>query len=400
MEQSLSYVIVTPYSISKSRTGGVIARLLSRADLELVGIQMITPDKEFVYEYAASLREQDPVNLSSGGELLADYIENNLAPSGGRQHRFLLLIFRGENPCKKLSDVCGALFPENQSVESITGETIRDTYADLILDPNNPEKVNYFEPAVLTPRRQELADLNLELFARCFRNHENIVSNMIYPDPSKVEQTLVILKPDNWSHASSKPGTIIDMFSRTGLRIVGTKVFHFSLNQALEFYGPVEATLKEKLAPVYGQKAKEVLEKEFAFPFNQNMQKTINEFFGQECAEEEFCKLVEFMSGLRPDTCPPAGRDKPGNVKCMILVYEGENAIGKIRDVLGSTDPLKARDGTVRREYGSTVMVNSAHASDSAESFNREKKIVKVDENSLISIIDDYFAGKKRQGRS
>jgi len=174
------------------------------------------------------------------------------------------------------------------------------------------------------------------------------------------------------------------MFSRTGLRIVGTKVFHFSLNQALEFYGPVEAALKEKLAPVYGQKAMELLKTEFTFSFNREMQKIINDYFGRECAEEEFCKLVEFMSGRRPDTCPPEERDKPGSVKCMILVYEGEQAISKIRDVLGSTDPLKARDGTVRREFGSTVMVNSAHASDSAESFEREKKIVRVEENSLI----------------
>ncbi|MDC7245935.1 MAG: nucleoside-diphosphate kinase, partial [Sphaerochaetaceae bacterium] len=41
MENSLSYVLVTPYTIAKSRTGGVLARLLSRSDVELVGAQMI-----------------------------------------------------------------------------------------------------------------------------------------------------------------------------------------------------------------------------------------------------------------------------------------------------------------------------------------------------------------------
>ena len=261
MEKTMSYVLVTPYSIAKSRTGGVIARLLSQANVELVGAQMVVPDENFVREYAASLRGQDPRNLNSGGELLANYIERNMGPSGGRRHRSLLLIFRGENTCRKLSDVCGALFPENRSIESISGETIRDTYADLIMDPNNPGKVLYFEPAILTPRRQVLADENLALFARHFRNNENIVRNMSYPDPSKVQRTLVILKPDNWNYASGKPGTILDMFSRTGLRIVGIKIFHFSMNQALDFYGPVELTLKEKLAPVFGQKAKEILEK-------------------------------------------------------------------------------------------------------------------------------------------
>jgi nucleoside diphosphate kinase len=71
----------------------------------------------------------------------------------------------------------------------------------------------------------------------------------------------------------------------------------------------------------------------------------------------------------------------------MILVYEGVNAVQKIRDVLGPTDPLKAPDGTVRREFGSNVMVNTAHASDSVESFEREQKIVRINQNSLVSII-------------
>jgi len=399
MKQTLSYVLATPYTVAKSRTGGVIARLLSRMDLELVAAQIITPDDEFVHEYAASLRRQDPRNLNSGGELLANYLERNLGPSGGRRHRSLLLIFSGEEPCQKLSDVCGALFPENRNieVESISGETIRDTYADLISDHENPEKVIYFEPAILTPRRQVLADENLALFARHIRNYGNIACNMNYPDPSKIQQTLVIIKPDNWNYSSGKPGTIIDMFSRTGLRIVGVKIFRFSLNQALDFYGPVEATLKEKLAPVFGLKAKEILEKEFALSFGLDIGKVLSDSFGRECAEEQFRKIIEFMSGRRPDTCAPGDEDKPGTVKCMILIYEGENAVQKIRDVLGPTDPLKAPGGTVRREFGSSVMINSAHASDSPESYEREKEIVKVNENSLVSVLDEYLTELEHQ---
>ena len=37
MTVELSFVLITPYSLMKSRTGGIIARLLSRTDLELVG---------------------------------------------------------------------------------------------------------------------------------------------------------------------------------------------------------------------------------------------------------------------------------------------------------------------------------------------------------------------------
>jgi len=396
MEQTLSYVIVTPYSIAKSRIGGVVARLLSRVDLELIAARVIAPDESFIRDYAASIRSQEAKNLSVAGDLLARYIEQSIGPTNGRRHRILLLIFKGIDACKKLSDICGALFPENQSLESITGETIRDTYADLILDPVDPEKVVYFEPAVLTPRGQHLADSNLALFLKHFKHGENIVHTITYPDPSKIQQTLVILKPDNWKYATSKPGTIIDMFSRTGLRIVGVKIFRFSLNQALDFYGPVEDKLKETLAPIYGKKAKELLEREFAFSLSGQTGRMLSDSFGIEYAKEEFYKIVEFMSGRRPDTCPPEDMDKPGGVKCMILIYEGENAIAKIRDVLGPTDPLKAPEGTVRREFGSNVMVNTAHASDSIESCEREKKIVRIDENPMISIIEEYLIEASR----
>jgi hypothetical protein len=98
------------------------------------------------------------------------------------------------------------------------------------------------------------------------------------------------------------------------------------------------------------------------------------------------------MSGTRPEECAPEDVDKPGGVMCLILFYEGENAINKIRDVLGPTDPLKAPSGTVRREFGINVMENTAHASDSRESVEREKDIVRINENSVEPILRDYLA--------
>jgi nucleoside diphosphate kinase len=74
-------------------------------------------------------------------------------------------------------------------------------------------------------------------------------------------------------------------------------------------------------------------------------------------------------------------------VKCLGLVYEGENAVAKIRDVLGPTDPMKAPGGTVRREFGSDVMVNTAHASDSAENARREIGILGMDRSNLADVI-------------
>jgi nucleoside diphosphate kinase len=391
MEEKLSYVLVTPYTVAKSRTGGVLARLLSRLDLELIGAQMVAFNEDFTAEYAKSIRGQHDTHNPRAAELLADYVEHNLGPSAGRRHRSLLLIFRGVDPCHKLSDICGALYAENRSVESLTGETIRDTYADLITDPEEPSKVRYFEPAVLTPRTQEIAQEHLKLFLDYLQDQPNIIENINYPDPAKIERTLVIIKPDNWKYASSKPGTIIDMFSRTGLRIIACKIHQMTINEALEFYGPVKNVLIGKLGPVFGKKAKELLENEFKLPLSPETEKALGDTFGAEYASDQFSQIIEFMSGIRPEHCPVEEMSNPGKVKCMILVYEGENSVAKIRDVLGPTDPLKAPGGTVRREFGSNVMINTAHASDSAENAEREMGIVKITENGCRRIIGDYL---------
>jgi len=387
MSKGLSYVLVTPYTVAKSRTGGVLSRLLSRTDLELAGAQIFAPDAEFAEKYAVSLRERAPQNQLV---LLADYVRQYLGPSGGRPHRTLMLLFKGEDPCEQLLNACGHLYTQHVEVDALAGETIRDTYSDLIFSADNPGEVRYFEPAVLTPRSQEEANTDLRFIASFLEKRENIVQNVVYPDPSKIERTLVIIKPDNWTHNSSRPGTIIDMFSRTGLRIIGIKVHRFSLAEALNFYGPVEAVLKEKLAPAFGKRARELLEKEFQFRLSDEMSQIISAGFGAECARDQFHQIVEFMAGKRPGNYSAEEMTKPGNSKCMILVYEGENAIKKIRDVLGPTDPLKAPEGTVRREFGSNVMVNTAHASDSAESYEREQGIVRISHNSVVSIIREH----------
>ena len=390
MNKDLSYVLVTPYTIVKSRTGGVLARLLSRTDLELVGAQMFTPDYAFAKEYAGTLRTRSPHNQIM---LLADYIDEHLVPSGGRPHRTLLLLFRGENPCEQLLSTCGHLYTQHVEDDALQGETIRDTYSDLIISHEDPDKVTYFEPAVLTPRNQDEANEDLLSMAKFLKGKGNVVQNISYPDPSKIERTLVIIKPDNWTYHSSRPGTIIDMFSRTGLRIVGIKVHRFSLAQAMDFYGPVETVLKERLAPGFGQRAKELLEREFSFTMSEEPAKILTDTFGIACAQDQFGQIIKFMCGRMPGNYSRQELERPGDVKCMILIYEGENAVKKIRDVLGPTDPLKAPDGTVRREFGLNVMVNTAHASDSVESYDREKAIVKVEENSLGTIIMEHLGG-------
>ncbi|MDR1126950.1 MAG: nucleoside-diphosphate kinase [Treponema sp.] len=381
--ETVSYVLVTPYTVAKSRTGGVLARLLSQADLELVGAQMFAPDADLARKYADTLRKQNVV--AGAVTLLADYVERRFAPLEGRLHPTLLLLFKGENPCEKLATICGHIYPDHIGEESLDRETIRDTYSDLIVDPNDPDKIDYFEPAVITPRNQKDADEDLALFSAFLKGKENIIS-MQYPDVSRIERTLVIIKPDNWQYASSRPGNIIDMFTRTGLRIIGVKVHRFTLEQALEFYGPVEVALKNKLAPIFGKNARELLEKEFSLSLSVETERALADSFGVEYAHDQFAQIVGFMSGVKPGT---NGQSHP--VKCMIIIYEGVDAVKKIRDVLGPTDPLKAPGGTVRREFGSNVMVNTAHASDSSESFTREAGIVCINENKLADIVVDYL---------
>ena len=46
MATEVSYIIITPYSLLKSRTGGIIARLMSRTDLEFIGAQMLAFTRE------------------------------------------------------------------------------------------------------------------------------------------------------------------------------------------------------------------------------------------------------------------------------------------------------------------------------------------------------------------
>ena len=386
MAEEISYVMTTPYTLAKSRTGGILSRLFSRVELELIAAQIITPDRETVEAYAASLMKNANPNKPGSAELLRDYVLNTMVPSEGRAHRVALFLFRGENAVRLLMDNVGALYPENRSIESLTGETIRDTYADLLRTSDG--EVTYFEPAVLTPHSQSEALENLKIFADFMRTADNLVRNLVHPNMHTIQRTLVILKPDNWRARSTRPGSIVDMLSRTGLRIVGMKVHQMSTADALKFYGQVKAALEAKLAPSVSERAAEVLEREFGIVMDEEARKGLTDSFGRSYAHYQFGSIVEFMSGRRPEDVPIEEMENPGTVKSMILVYEGENAVEKIREVLGPTDPRQAPGGTVRRDFGSDVMVNAVHASDSPESAEREFEVVRIHENDFHRLVD------------
>ena len=128
-----------------------------------------------------------------------------------------------------------------------------------------------------------------------------------------IERTFSIIKPD--ATRRNLTGAIVDRFEKAGLRVVASKRIRLSRAQAEAFYG----VHKER-------------------PF--------------------FNGLVEFMCS--------------GPV--VVQVLEGENAVAKNREVMGATDPKKAADGTIRKDFAETIEANSVHGSDATDTAANEIK--------------------------
>src|SRR5438270_10408443 len=94
--EQLSYAIVTPYSMRKSRTGGIISRLISRTGLDLVAARMFAPSSELVKRYAETIvSETEPAHRATQ-ELIRDYVLKNFGcERQGQRSRVLCLVFRG-----------------------------------------------------------------------------------------------------------------------------------------------------------------------------------------------------------------------------------------------------------------------------------------------------------------
>ncbi len=126
-----------------------------------------------------------------------------------------------------------------------------------------------------------------------------------------IEQTLAIIKPDGV--VRNLIGEIIRRIESNGLRIKAMKLTHLSKKQAEGFY---------------------VVHKERPF----------------------FDSLTTFMS--------------EGPVVLMIL--SGENAIATWRNLMGATDPAKAAQGTIRKDFGISIERNTTHGSDAPDTANFE----------------------------
>ncbi len=394
MADELAYALITPYSLFKSRTGGIIGRLLAYAKLDFVATRMFAFSDAFVDAYAKVVAPDDCEPAMANA--WRDYVNGSLRRSNrwGYLPRCMLLLFRGPNAVAHLKDdVIGPV------TDQPTGATIRGTYGDFIRD--DAGKVHYFEPAVLTCPDRALNDRHLKLFADFAGSDGGVLSCRpeFKQDP---EVSLVMIKPDNFYQRSRRPGNIIDAFSLTGLRVVGAKLFHMTVAQGEEFYGPLKSLFDSKLQKPLAGTVHERLADVFDFPFTQEDAAVLAKHLAERNANTEFNKIVQYMTGVDPaSVADPAAKARISQAKCLALLYEGPDAIAKIRNVLGSTDPAKAEPGTVRSDFGRDLMRNGAHASDSPDNAIRERRIVGLYDNQrqtcdVSQIINDYLRSRKQ----
>ena len=127
------------------------------------------------------------------------------------------------------------------------------------------------------------------------------------------ERTLSIIKPD--AVGNNVIGKILQRFEDNNLKIVASKMMHLSKEKAEGFYA---------------------IHRDKAF----------------------FNKLVNFMIS--------------GPV--IVQVLEGDNAISKNREIMGATNPEEAKNGTIRKDFASSIDENAVHGSDALETANIEIK--------------------------
>ncbi|MDP6633646.1 MAG: nucleoside-diphosphate kinase [Phycisphaerae bacterium] len=389
MSRELAYALITPYSLYKSRTGGIIGRLLAHPSLELVAARMFVFSDEFINEYQKVIC---PDAMDKGiEEAWHAYIDECLRKDNpwGVVPRCMLLLLRGENAVRCLKEEIIGSFTEQP-----VGDTVRGTFGDLIRDRDG--NIRHFEPAVITCPDPALNDRHLKLLADHAVEDGGILEGLYEYGAPNVECSLVMLKPDNFYRPSRRPGNIIDTFSLTDLRIVGVKLFNMTVAKGQEFYGPLKEIFASKLKFLVSKTAMGALSEAFEFEFTEDDADVLADHLAERNAACEFNKIVEYMTGVDPNSIDESEKATATNAKCLAMLYEGPNAISKVRHVLGSTDPSKAEPGTVRHDFGRDLMRNGAHASDSPDNAIREREIVglletETDTCDVAALINAYL---------
>ena len=392
MKNELTYALITPYSIVKSRTGGIIGRLLRLSNLELVGARMYVFSDEFVDTYARDLREAS--EDSALGQGWFDYIKENFSRNNrfGILPRCMLLLFRGNDARRHLKDEVIGSFTRTP-----VGDTLRGTYGDLVFDVWG--NVDYFEPAAITAPNDQANKRHLELFAKYAMTDGGLLEDQLtFPKDQNVETSLVMLKPDNFERPSGRAGNIIDVFSRTGLFMVGAEVVSMTASQGIEFYGQLRDVFVKKLKGQVKKRLKKALSNTFNFQISDEIYDHMADELKQLNSQYEFERIVHYMTGVKlNEITDPQQRKTTSHTKCLAILYRGPDAISKVRTRLGATNPSEAMPGTARSEFAQDLMRNGAHASDSPENAMRERKILglgtdRSDSCLAKQIIEEYLA--------
>src|SRR5438128_3452401 len=203
--EQFAYAIVTPYSMQKSRTGGIVGRLISRTGLDLVGGRMFAPGAGLTRRYADTIVTETDAQHRATQQLIREYVLKNFTgEKNGQRPRVLFLIFRGADAVDRIHQVVGHIVHERTS-----GETIRDTYGDYITDDS--DKVLYFEPGVVTAFEPGSVERDLKLWADFSDSDGGIVDYAApFPPGAQIEKTLVLIKPDNFRFPNLRPGGVIE----------------------------------------------------------------------------------------------------------------------------------------------------------------------------------------------
>jgi len=390
MAEQLAYLMITPYSLAKSRTGAIISRVLSLTQSELAGVHMFHPSDAFVDRFRDTY---DEAKLDGNmRRALVEYVGENLRQQNplSISNRVMVLLFRGENAVRHLRDeVVGSAHA------GVEGDTVRGSFGDFLVYPNG--EVKYFEPAVLCATDEATCRARLKIMSEFATSDGGVIEDAVkFADPSGVETSLVILKPDNFYKRSRRAGNIIDIFSKTGLFIVGAKLLSMTPAQGEEFYAPLREIFRGMLVDNVVEIARQRLSGAFGFDIPDEVYRKIGTMLADPNAEAEFAKIVEYMTGVDPRGVPADRKAQPGGMTCLALLYRGKDAISKIRKWLGATDPLKADYGTVRSDFGRDLMRNAAHASDSVANAERERKIIGLWRTEpapqFKQVIDAYLA--------
>lgn len=389
MKKELTYALITPYSLLKSRTGGIISRLLSLSDLELVGARMYTPSDKFLDEYIKTIETQKMKTVWKNA--MIDYVNNMLRKNNklSMANRAMLLLFEGKNAVDVLhNNVIGS------ASDPLRGNTIRGTYGDSIRSSDG--KVEYFEPAVLTSA-DKAANINqLKLFAKYSLSDGGILERAVkFPKNKKPETSLIILKP--FEKHDPRTGNIIDMISRTGFYMVGVKLLDLSTKQAEEFYGPVKdffnSSFDDKFKPKLVENLRTSLDqKDFSFELTDEIMNKMADQMKKPTVEGEFGNILQYMTGRTPSAFAETKKTIDGKQTiCIAILYQGINTIKTIRELLGATDPKKAKYSSIRRFYGLDILRNAVHASDSPASVIRERKIIGFNKEKKTSDINQII---------